>query len=371
MTTASHSTVRSILSALAGGLVCAAALAAAPEAFAAGYAVQAIKSPGPAIRMSNSAAVTGFYVAKCTTLSSQPKRTICYNAPWVFDGQRVNKLAGKFPSNANAKAVVINDSRDLAGADLTGAWVYSDASGIVTYVDGADTAVSRGTRIFALTNPGVALGMSYVGGVYQPVTYQAGGLPVPVLSPGKVAVDMNDAGLIAGWSKDPVDQTEHAFLAAADPALGSIDLPKLDPAGAGNCRPVRISQVNAGTGDVWVAGQCAGRPFVYAYNLGDGSSFLSELRFAGSTNLSVQAVNSSGVAVGTAVRPGAAAPDGYTAVVWTTDYSTPVDLNANRAFAPATAWNVHATDINEAGTILAGYNDTVGGFYTLLLKPIP
>lgn len=133
---------------------------------------------------------------------------------------------------------------------------------------------------------------------------------------------------------------------------------------------MRISQVNAGTGDVWVAGQCAGRTFVYAYNLADGSSFLSELSFAGSTNLTVQAVNGSGVAVGTAVLPGAGAPDGYTAVAWSGDYSVPVDLNANRAFAPATAWNVHATDINEAGIILTGYNDTVGGFYTFLLKPI-
>jgi hypothetical protein len=42
----------------------------------------------------------------------------------------------------------------------------------------------------------------------------------------------------------------------------------------------------------------------------------------------------------------------------------PADLNASQAFAPVTAWNVHATDINEAGTVLTGYNDTSSNFYT-------
>jgi len=57
------------------------------------------------------------------------------------------------------------------------------------------------------------------------------------------------------------------------------------------------------------------------------------------------------------------------------DPASPTDLNANQAFAPASAngiaWNVHATDINEAGTILTGYNDTSGNFYTFLLSPAP
>jgi len=42
------------------------------QALAARYTAQEINSPGPAMRMSNNAQVTGFYVAKCVTLSSQP-----------------------------------------------------------------------------------------------------------------------------------------------------------------------------------------------------------------------------------------------------------------------------------------------------------
>src|SRR5512139_2768222 len=88
----------------------AAVVGGMPASLAAGFSVQQVNSPGPAMRMSNNGAVTGFYVAKCTTLSSQPKRTICYNAPWLFDGKRVSKLSSKFASNANAKAVAVNDA---------------------------------------------------------------------------------------------------------------------------------------------------------------------------------------------------------------------------------------------------------------------
>jgi hypothetical protein len=135
---------------------------------------------------------------------------------------------------------------------------------------------------------------------------------------------------------------------------------------------VRISQVNGTTGEVWVAGNCAGnRPFVYEVSTGT----LTELGFPGSVNLSISSVNSDGIAVGTAVKPGAFAPDGYTAILWpagSTVDTIPFDLNANQAFAPAvTAWNVHSTDINEAGIVLTGYNDTSGHFYTFLLRPIP
>jgi hypothetical protein len=325
-------------------------------------AVQEINSPGPAVRMSTNGAVTGFFVAKCTTLSSQPKRTICYNAPWVFDGQRVSKLTSKFASNANAKAVAVNDALELVGADVNGAWFYSN--GRVTYTDGTDPNV-RGTRLFALNNNGVAVGMSSVAGVYQPVTYVNNGIPSPVLIPGEVAVDINDAGMIAGWYK-AADNTEQSFV---DTGGAVVDIPKLDPVNPSNCRPVRISQVNAATGDVWVAGHCSGRPFIYSLN---GARLVGLGNLPGFTNLSVQSVNSSGVAVGTGIRPGAAAPDGYTAVVWSNDptigYATPTDLNALQPFAPATAWNAHATDINEGGTVLTGYNDTSGNFYTFLLK---
>ena len=128
---------------------------------------------------------------------------------------------------------------------------------------------------------------------------------------------------------------------------------------------MRISEVNA-NGDVWVAGNCAeNRPFVYELR----SNTLTELKFPGSSNLSVVEVNSRGEAAGTAVKHGAYAPDGYTALLWSTDPANPIDLNANQKFAPARAWNVRSTDINEAGTFLAGYNDTIGNFYTFLLQP--
>lgn len=130
--------------------------------------------------------------------------------------------------------------------------------------------------------------------------------------------------------------------------------------------------MNTGSGQVWIAGNCANnRPFLFERN----SGLLTELRFPGSSNLSVVSVNSQGVAAGTAVKPAGFAPDGYTALVWparATIETAPIDLNANQAFAPATtAWNVHATDINDAGTVLVGYNDISGNFYTFLLRPVP
>jgi len=327
--------------------------------YAAGFSVQSINSPGPALRMSNNAAITGFYVAKCTTLSSQPKRTICYNAPWLFDGQRVTKLSGKFASNSNAKAVAINDALELVGADINGAWFYSN--GAVDYVDGADPNV-RGSRLFALNNQGVAAGMSYISSIYQPITYRFNTQVSPVLTPGYASVDINDTGMIAGWFKNAAN-VEQAFIADATGAITAV--PNLDP--ALNCRPVRLSQVNP-NGAVWVAGNCTGnRPFRYELR----SNTLTELSYAGSSSLSAVSINSRGETAGSAVKPGMNAPDGYTAVLWTSAPASPVDLNANQAFAPANAWNVHATDINEAGVVLTGYNDTSGNFFTFLLRPIP
>jgi hypothetical protein len=337
-------------SVLVAALTMALAAQAVP-AHAAGFTVQSINSPGPAIRMSSNGRVTGFYVAKCTTLSSQPKRTICYNAPWLFDGQHLAKLANQFPANTNAKPVAVNDAGELIGANIYGPWFYSN---------GAFTSVSA--SLVALNNSGVAAGMGYVSSVYQPVTYRFGGAPVPILSPGYVVVDINDAGMMAGWFRNGAN-VEQAFI--ADAAGTIYPVPSLDP--AVNCRPVRISQVSPANG-VWVAGNCAGnRPFRFA--LGDPGP--TELRFAGSSNLTAVSVNSRGEVAGTAVRPGAFAPDGYTALLWSSDPVNPIDLNANAAFAPAGAWNVHATDINDAGTVLTGYNDISGNFYTFLLHLLP
>jgi hypothetical protein len=332
--------------------------AAVASASAAGFAVQEINSPGPALRMSGAGFVTGYYIAKCTTLSAQPKRTYCYSAPWVYDGRQLSKLSSKFPSNANAKAVAVNDNGELIGADVNGAWFYSN--GVAAYVDSA--GVSRGSRLMALNNLGVAAGMSTLSSVYQPITYRFGGVPAPALAPGYVVVDVNDAGMIAGWFNND-SGVEQAFAATAG---GVVAIPA--PAAGLNCRPVRISQVNATTGSVWVAGNCSGnRPFRYELR----SGMLEELAYAGSSNLGVVSINSRGEAAGTAVRPGALAPVGYTALLWSVNAASPLDLNANQLFAPSSAWNVHAIDINDAATVLAGYNDTSGNFFTFLLRSLP
>lgn len=331
---------------------------AVPTVHAAGVIVNEISSPGPAMDMSDNGMVTGFYVAKCVTLSSQPKRTICYNAPWIYDGKRVSKLSGKFPSNANAKAVAVNNAGDLVGADLSGAWYISN--GVVDYVDGSGTGTS-GSRLSTVNNNGVAVGMGYVNNVYRAITFSFNGVPSPALAPGYAAADINDDGFIAGWFKN-ANNVEQGFVADAGGTITPV--PGLDP--ALNCRAARISQFS--NGNVWVTGNCAGnRPF--RYRLGDVAA--EELSFPGSSNLSAVSINSRGETAGTAVKPGANAPDGYTALLWTANPSSPVDLNAGQAFAPASAWNVHATDISETGTVLAGYNDTTGNFYTFLLTPAP
>jgi len=334
----------------------------AGSTYAAGFTVQAINSPGPAIRMSNNNAVMGYFVSKCSVIHSGYDRfTYCYNSPWLFDGKGVSKLTNNFGSTANAMAVAVNDSLELVGADVTGAWFYS--GGTVTRPGGTNT------RLFAVNNNGVAVGTSSVSGVYQPVTYQNGVGLVSAGLPGKTAVDINDAGMIAGWYTN--GNVQQSFVADGGVVT---DIPNLvDASGTAiNCRPVRISQVNATTGQVWVAGNCAGnRPFLYELN--SDSLTATELSFPGSNNLSVVSVNSEGTAAGTAVKPGAFAPDGYTAILWpagSTFSTVPTDLNANQVFAPVTAWNVHSTDINEAGTVLTGYNDTSGNFFTFLLHPI-
>jgi uncharacterized membrane protein len=326
-------------------------------AHAASYNVLELNSPGPATRMSGSGAVIGSYITKCAVITTQPKRVYCYAAPWLYDGKHLNKLANAWPNLANAIPAAVNDALEIVGVDKTGAWYYSN--GKLSYVD-QNNPTAYGSRLYALNNGGVAVGMSTVSSVYRAITYRFNGLMETPLAPGHQAVDINDAGMIAGAYID-ASNNAHSFIAEANGTI--TDIPKLDP--AISCRPVRLSQQNA-NGAVWVAGNCAGnRPFLFELR----SKALVELTYPGSSNLSVVSVNSQGIASGTAVKPGAYAPDGYTALQWSTDYGNPTDLNANNAFAPLGAWNVHATDINEAGTVLTGYNDTAGNFFTFLLTP--
>ena len=326
-------------------------------ALAAGFTVQELNSPGPAIRMSGNGAVAGSYIAKCAVITTQPKRVYCYSAPWLYDGKHLNKLANAWPQLANASPASVNDALEMVGVDVTGAWYFSN--GNLSYVD-VNNPIARGSRLYGLNNVGVAVGMSTVSSVYEAITYRFNGVMQTPLPPGYQAQEINDAGMIAGAYVD-ASNIAHGFIAEAGGTV--TDIPNLDP--ALSCRPVRLSQVSPG-GAVWVAGNCAGnRPFIFELR----SHTLVELQYPGAGNLSVVSVNSQGVAVGTGIKPGTYAPDGYTALQWSTDYGNPADLNANQAFAPAGAWNVHSTDINDAGTVLTGYNDTAGNFYTFLLTP--
>jgi hypothetical protein len=204
-------------------------------------------------------------------------------------------------------------------------------------------------------------------------------------------IDANDAGVITG-----TDGSGNVFVAQissydVDPITSTIISNDIVPDNTvSNCRPVRISQVyfnpndqnDLNNGNVWVASNCSGnRAFRSQVNVTNQELVrVDELSYSGS-NLSVVSINSHGEAVGTAIRPFAYAPDGYTALIWLNDVANPIDLNATnpdngtQMFAPVqtngVAWNVHATDINEAGTVLTGYNDISGNFYIFLLKPMP
>ncbi|MGJ0485343.1 MAG: hypothetical protein ACR65R_12585 [Methylomicrobium sp.] len=179
------------------------------------------------------------------------------------------------------------------------------------------------------------------------------------------AVDINDDGMIAGWYK-ATDNTEHGFVVNSNDGTVTL-IPNLT--GSPTCRPVRLSQVNATTGDVWVAGNCNGRPYIY--NLASASPI--ELTYAGGTSVSVSSINSQGVAVGSGIKQGNPTYDGSTALLWpagSTFATVPTDLNANNAFAPSTGFGVRSTDVNESDTILTQYI-TVNSAKSFLLYPIP
>lgn len=82
----------------------------------------------------------------------------------------------------------------MIGADSAGAWLYSSAAGAVATVDGS--GVGSGSRLVALDNAGVAVGMSTLSSVYQPITYRYGGVRTATLTPGLAVVDVNDAGTV-------------------------------------------------------------------------------------------------------------------------------------------------------------------------------
>lgn len=398
----SVSKIHPFKTALTAGLATATLCAGVSPASAAGYTVQQLNAPGPATRMSDNGAVAGFYTTKCETLNWEPnKPTICYRAPWVYDGQRLTKFGKQWPHSAEALPYDVNDSLDLVGREtrpnpLDGGWTYS--AGTVTYT--ATGGVPR-----AINNAGVVAGD--VGGsgltdgytaINRVATFQNGNATEvhfqdPYLASPTTwtyAVDINDDDLIAGWYKDS-NGIKQSFVVDTSGTVTFI--PNLGGAAPVNCQPVRISQAYSNpadpndpdNGNVWVAGNCdanvasAGkRPFLYELKSGT----LRELSYSGRSQRGVLSVNSQGEAVGYASKPGVSVAadgtfpaDGYTAVRWAVDSNfniTPTDLNANQAFAPTTGRYVQALDISENGTVLTRYNDaTTYNFQSALLHPIP
>ena len=353
------------------GLATAALYAGVPDVSAAGYTVQTLNAPGPAARMSGNGAVTGSYQTKCTTLSSQPHRTYCYYAPWVFDGQQITKLGKQWPSLSDARAYAVNNSLELVGSDVNGAWLNS--AGTVTYTGTLPGGwAGSGNSLSAINNTGMAVGKATNATPQnRAVTFQNGGSLAEVFfndpylanpATESNAVDINDSGLIVGWYIAS-DKTQHGFVVDSS---GTVTLiPNLS--GAANCAPGRISrQANPTTGQVLVAGNCYGHAFIYEYPSGKLTE-LATLPGASGPAVAVGAINSSGVAVGTTASPGGVA----TVVMWPAGSTIPTDLNANQAFAPTNALNLRAIDIDEAGTVLTGYNDMSANYYTFLLHPIP
>ncbi len=343
-----------------------AALGGIPQASA--YTAQSINTPGAAVRMSGNGSVVGNYVSSCSNINTQfDHAKYCFISPWFFDGKNVTKLVNALPSGTNSYGAAINDTRQVVGSGGSstggGSWLYS--AGAVTYTGTLTGSPCNGVTLSAINNPGVAVGSTCFG---RAVSFQNGSLalvnfiepPPQYLSlptTQAIATDINDRGLITGWYK-AADGTEYGFV--VDPnATGTTNfaiIPNLS--GAASCRPVRISQANATTGQIWVGGNCSGRPYIYNLT----TSSLTELTSAGSTSLTLTSVNSQGVALG----------NGYSVLLWpagSTSSTVPIDLNANQAFAPVGAWNLRASDINDAGTVLAGYNDSKGNFYTFLLRP--
>jgi len=330
---------------------------------AAGYTVQSLNVPGAATRMSDNGAIAGTYVSKCTTFNYGPheKGTYCYYAPWFYDGKGVTKLSNVW-SNTRSTAADINDSLQLTGSDGSGAWIY--AGGTVMRLTG-------GTPV-AINNAGVVIGYGFNANfVYRAMRFTNGmGAEVqfndPYLSSPTTSIwtaDINDSGLITGWYKD----AGNIYQSYVVDSNGTVTLiPNLGGATPVNCQPTRISETNPANGQVWVAGNCSGRAFIYEMTSGT----LTELaNLPGASNLNVASVNSSGEAAGTTTVGGVA-----TAVMWsagTTSTTIPTDLNANQTIAAGTLINLRVIDIDVAGTILIDYLDSTYNRNTVLLNPVP
>lgn len=350
----SHRTTRSVL--VPAVVVAMSALTSPAQA--AGFSVQQVKAPGAAMRMSTAGYLTGTYEVKCSKLGGQPPRRICYYAPWIYDGKSITKV--QWPVDWNyVYSFGINDSLDLVGREYRGSltaggWLYS--GGVVTY--SGSLPAGGGSVLAAINNRGVAIGTGQSSlRISRAVTFQVNGGPALAELPAFPATvpttgaDINDEGGVAG-SYTENDGSVHAYAYMYGTTTAIPDLP-----GARYCQASRISQLG-GNGQVWVAGNCGDRGFLYQLG-GDGQTI--ELRNLDglSGGVSVLSVNSRGDAVGTVAGK---------AVTWTAGTNTAVDLNR---FAPRNVSFSRGTDINDSGTVLAGDVDSSGNISTYLLTPTP
>ena len=109
------------------------------------------------------------------------------------------------------------------------------------------------------------------------------------------------------------------------------------------------------SGQVWVAGNCGDRGFVYQAGTGQLTEPNNLDGLSG--GVSVQSVNGWGEAVGTVAGK---------AVMWAPGDATAIDLNQ---FASKRVTLSRGIDINDEGTILASFSDSSGNVSTYLLTP--
>jgi len=328
-------------------------------ASAAGYSVQEINAPGAAVRMSRAGYLTGTYLVKCTKLGGKPNYQVCYYAPWYYDGARVTKV--NWPVDWNfVYSLGINDSLELVGREYRGSvsaggWLYSRNA--LTY--SGSLPGGGGSVLLAINNAGVAVGTGQSAArVSRAVTFSdtTGNYVLEEVSAfdpdiPTFGADINDEGDIAG-SFTGSDGRQHAFAYVGGEAIAIPDLP-----GATYCSAVRISQI-AVSGELWVAGNCGDRGFLWSDGTPDEVIELYNLAGA-SGGVSVQSVNGWGEAVGTVAGR---------AVMWAAGDPTAGDLNI---YAPRRATFTRGVDINDDGTILATEVDTSGNISTYLLTLTP
>ena len=333
-----------------------------------GYAVQKVRAPGVAVRMSSAGYLTGTYKVKCSKIPGvKPQIEVCYYAPWIYNGQSIIKV--QWPIDWNlVYSLGINDSLELVGREYRGSltaggWLYSD--GVVNY--SGSLPGGGGSLLAAINNNGVAVGTGQTSDhISRAVTFQNNGdsyvlTEVPVFDDSSVptnGVDINDMGDITGtYTMDNGSQYAYVFLNGNSRGDNinneTIDIPELP--GTSYCQALRISQL-ASNGQLWVAGNCGDRGFIYQVDTRE----LTELyNISGqSGGVSVQSVNSFGVAVGTVAGK---------AVMWAPGNQTAIDLNQ---FAPNNVTFTRGTDINDAGTILAVDIDLSGNMSNYLLSPL-